>query len=319
MFDSVEEFADKLAATGYFIDPVMTQVVFLAAKLQKPLLLEGPAGSGKTQLAVSVAAAAATHIERLQCYRGVTEDKAIGRFDESLQRLYMEFSKGEHENWQTVQANLKGRDFFRPGPLMRALECDKPCVLLIDELDKVDDGFEAQAFKRAASCYGLGRYLYNFREMWVSLDDHKQPIQIPALPKWALPTGKAAGSMRPTTGLKPATVQRGPIDQKMTAKIEGFQGALGAPIYAEILRLIAKVERARDIPNAQLQLQIAHWMERALRGIEKVRALAKQIGETRFNAVLEQLQVNPTAPLPDLETLKLLAAELEQEAAQVAA
>ena len=93
--------AGKLAATGYFIDPVMTQVVFLAAKLQKPLLLEGPAGSGKTQLALSVAAAADTHVERLQCYRGVTEDKAIGRFDEGLQRLYMEFSKGQHENWQT--------------------------------------------------------------------------------------------------------------------------------------------------------------------------------------------------------------------------
>lgn len=74
MFESITDLADKLAATGYFIDPVMTQVVFLAAKLQKPLLLEGPAGSGKTQLAVSVAQAAGTHIERLQCYRGVTED-----------------------------------------------------------------------------------------------------------------------------------------------------------------------------------------------------------------------------------------------------
>src|ERR1700721_4541826 len=98
MFDYLRDFSDKLAATGYFIDPVMTQVVFLAAKLQKPLLVEGPAGSGKTQLAVSVAAAAGTHVERLQCYRGVTEDKAIGRFDEGLQRLYMEFSKGQDTN-----------------------------------------------------------------------------------------------------------------------------------------------------------------------------------------------------------------------------
>jgi len=145
MFESFDELMERLKATGYFIDPVMTRIVFLAAKLQKPLLLEGPAGSGKTQLAVSVAQAAGTHIERLQCYRGVTEDKAIGRFDESLQRLYMEFSKGngESRNWRELQANLKGRDFFRPGPLMRALECEKPCVLLIDELDKVDEGFEA--------------------------------------------------------------------------------------------------------------------------------------------------------------------------------
>jgi PAS domain S-box-containing protein len=143
MFESFDDLMSRLKATGYFIDPVMTRIVFLAAKLQKPLLLEGPAGSGKTQLALSVAAAANTHVERLQCYRGVTEDKAIGRFDEGLQRLYMEFSKGQHEDWQTLQANLKGRDFFRPGPLMRALECDRPCVLLTDELDKVNDGFEA--------------------------------------------------------------------------------------------------------------------------------------------------------------------------------
>ena len=143
MFDSIVELTAKLTATGYFIDPVMIKVVFLAAKMQKPFLLEGPAGSGKTQLALSVAKAAGTHIERLQCYRGVTEDQAIGRFDEGLQRLYMEFARGEHADWQSVQASLKGRDFFRAGPLMRALECERPCVLLIDELDKVDEGFEA--------------------------------------------------------------------------------------------------------------------------------------------------------------------------------
>lgn len=87
MFNSLADLSSKLAATSYFIDPVMTQVVFLAAKLKKPLLLEGPAGSGKTQLAISVPPAAGTHVERLQCYRGVSEDKAIGRFDEGLQRL----------------------------------------------------------------------------------------------------------------------------------------------------------------------------------------------------------------------------------------
>jgi hypothetical protein len=99
---------------------------------------------------------------------------------------------------------------------------------------------QAQAFKRAASCYGLGRYLYNFREMWVSLDDHKQPIHISALPKWALPAGKPAASAQPTTESQPAPVQRGPIDQKMTAKIEGFRGALGEPIFREILYLMQK-------------------------------------------------------------------------------
>jgi MoxR-like ATPase len=162
MFDSIVEFTAKLTATGYFIDPVMIKVVYLASRMQKPLLLEGPAGSGKTQLAVSVAKAAGTHIERLQCYRGVTEDQAIGKFDEGLQRLYMEFARGEHADWQSVQANLKGRDFFRAGPLMRALECERPCVLLIDELDKVDEGFEAMLLEILSAWQLSDWYMLSF-------------------------------------------------------------------------------------------------------------------------------------------------------------
>jgi MoxR-like ATPase len=82
-------------------------------------------------------------MERLQCYDGLNDKQAIGEFDQGLQRLYMEFSKDQGRNWHEVLNSLKGRDFFRAGPLMRALEYEKPCVLLIDELDKVDHGFEA--------------------------------------------------------------------------------------------------------------------------------------------------------------------------------
>jgi MoxR-like ATPase len=143
MFESWEVLHKKLQGTGYFITPEMTKVVWLAGEMRRPLLLEGPAGSGKTHLAIAVQQVADTHIERLQCYEGLTYKQAIGEFDEGLQRLYMEHSKGQGLGWSQTVSSLKGRDFFRSGPLMRALESPKPCVLLIDELDKVDHAFEA--------------------------------------------------------------------------------------------------------------------------------------------------------------------------------
>ena len=90
MFSSPEQVGKALRATGYIADSITTTTVYLSAKLHKPLLLEGPAGSGKTQLAYAVAEAANTSVERLQCYEGINEEKAIGKFDEPLQRLCVE-------------------------------------------------------------------------------------------------------------------------------------------------------------------------------------------------------------------------------------
>jgi MoxR-like ATPase len=144
MFTSVDEVRIGLAETGYIADPICTTTVFLAAKLRKPVLLEGPAGSGKTQLAYAVAGAANTTVERLQCYEGIKEEKAIGEFDECLQRLCVELkSKSGAVDWPSLRAELRSQEFFNAGPLMRALLCERPCVLLIDELDKVDQQFEA--------------------------------------------------------------------------------------------------------------------------------------------------------------------------------
>ena len=144
MFSSLEEVSERLRSTGYIADSIATTTVYLAARLQKPLLLEGPAGSGKTQLAYAVADAADTTVERLQCYEGINEEKAIGKFDESLQRLCVELrSKSVGADWEFLQAELHSQQFFSAGPLLRALQFEKPCVLLIDELDKVDHAFEA--------------------------------------------------------------------------------------------------------------------------------------------------------------------------------
>ena len=100
MFPSLEDLEQGLRESGYIADSVATTTVYLAARLQKPLLLEGPAGSGKTQLAYAVADAADTTVERLQCYEGINEEKAIGKFDEPLQRLCVELkAKSVSVDW----------------------------------------------------------------------------------------------------------------------------------------------------------------------------------------------------------------------------
>jgi MoxR-like ATPase len=144
MFSSVDDLARSLAAAKYIIDPVMRQVVFLADQMQKPIIIEGPPGTGKTELAVAIARAGNTVIERLQCYEGITEEKAIGRFDPALQELFLR-TQGEHigNDWQGIRDTLHSLDFFVQGPLLRALLREQPCVLLIDEVDKVDQAFEA--------------------------------------------------------------------------------------------------------------------------------------------------------------------------------
>jgi MoxR-like ATPase len=144
VFSSLQELEGGLRASGYIADSVATTTVYLAARLQKPLLLEGPAGSGKTQLAYAVADAADTTVERLQCYEGINEEKAIGKFDEPLQRLCVELkAKSANVDWESLRTELHSQQFFGAGPLLRALQCERPCVLLIDELDKVDHAFEA--------------------------------------------------------------------------------------------------------------------------------------------------------------------------------
>jgi MoxR-like ATPase len=144
MLLSPGELAEGLRAVGYIADSIAITTVFLASRLKKPLLLEGPAGSGKTQIAYALAQAAGTTVERLQCYEGVNEEKAIGKFDEPLQRLCVDLkAKCGNIDWASLQIELHGRQFFIAGPLLTALEYEKPCVLLIDELDKVDHAFEA--------------------------------------------------------------------------------------------------------------------------------------------------------------------------------
>jgi hypothetical protein len=175
---------------------------------------------------------------------------------------------------------------------------------------------EAQAFKRACTCFGLGRYLYNFAEMWVPLNEYRQPINLPPLPQWALPRSSAIEGKSST---RPPAVQRGPVDQKTTARIEGFRRILGDSIYGEILWRVSRARRANAIPNAQLQSDVSDAMERAARGIRKAHSLSEEIGDTQFVSVLDQLQIRSMTTIRNLETLKRLVTALEEFEARTAA
>ncbi len=175
---------------------------------------------------------------------------------------------------------------------------------------------QAQAFKRACICFGLGRYLYNFAEMWVPLNEYRQPINLPPLPQWALPR---ASAIKRQSSTPPPAVQRGPVDQMTTAKIEGFRRILGDPIYGEILWRVSRARRANAIPNAQLQTDVSDAMERAARGIRKAHSLSEEIGDTEFVSVLDQLQIRSMTTIRNLETLRRLVIALEEFAARTAA
>ena len=170
---------------------------------------------------------------------------------------------------------------------------------------------DAQAFKRACTCFGLGRYLYRFEETWVQLTQRGEPVSLPARPEWALPPGV---TVVPVNGQ--AADARGPVDHKLTAEIESFRSTLGVDIYAEILRRAGHSNDARSIPNADRQKRVVEWMQAAARGFERLSGLVETAGDARFIAAMDRLKFSTTTCLPSLAALKQLIAELESNSGQ---
>ncbi len=140
--ESAAEFKQGLRDVGYLPDDSTALVSFLASKLDKPILVEGPAGVGKTQLAKSLAELLGRTLVRLQCYEGLDEAKALYEWNYRKQLLRIQ-AEAEGAGWQEVQDDIFGAEFLLERPLMTAIASEEPVVLLIDEIDKTDQEFEA--------------------------------------------------------------------------------------------------------------------------------------------------------------------------------
>jgi len=141
-FATPPEVVERLRESDYLCDESIATVVFLADRLGKPVLVEGPAGTGKTELAKSVARALDAKLIRLQCYEGVDEAKALYEWNYKKQLLRIQAEGGREQSWEEVETNIFSEDFLLERPLLAAIRSADPTVLLIDEIDKTDFEFE---------------------------------------------------------------------------------------------------------------------------------------------------------------------------------
>jgi len=142
LFADIDDVARRLAETGYLPDTATATAVFLADRLGKPLLVEGPAGVGKTELAKALARYLGRELVRLQCYEGLDEAKALYEWNYRKQLLRIQ-AEPSGTGWDAVQEDIFGEEFLLARPLMTAIASEQAVVLLIDEIDKTDQEFEA--------------------------------------------------------------------------------------------------------------------------------------------------------------------------------
>ncbi|GAA3242014.1 MoxR family ATPase [Pseudonocardia petroleophila] len=137
LFGSVADVAERLAGVGYLASTAVATTVYLADRLGKPLLVEGPAGVGKTELAKAVAQATGSGLVRLQCYEGIDEARALYEWNHAKQLLRITAGQGT-ESWDATRDDVFSEEFLLPRPLLTAIRRSDPTVLLIDEMDKAD-------------------------------------------------------------------------------------------------------------------------------------------------------------------------------------
>jgi MoxR-like ATPase len=142
-FESVSAVIDGLRRVDYLADANIAGVVYLADRLEKPVLVEGPAGVGKTELAKAVAQVTGSRLIRLQCYEGLDEAKALYEWNYKKQLLRIQVDRDNDASWDEVESDIFSEEFLLTRPLLEAIRAEEPVVLLIDEVDRVEIETEA--------------------------------------------------------------------------------------------------------------------------------------------------------------------------------
>lgn len=184
--------------------------------------------------------------------------------------------------------------------------------------DNAGTAAEAQAFKRAGSCFGLGRYLYYFEGAWVDLDERKRPRRVPQLPNWAIPEGWAQG-LRPNVLSKSNGASNGVKARNggseaaaLAREIEGMAELLGRGLYRGLLRDLARVWNPREIQDIALLQKVLEHMRSAERGLRRVEAALDKTGPGALVPVLKSIGLASLERIENLETLKRIVLELER-------
>ena len=208
--------------------------------------------------------------------------------------------------------------------------------------DNAGTAAEAQAFKRAAACFGLGRYLYDVEKVWIDLDDRKRPTSVPGLPRWATPDGwakglrpesapvikleeprasgkKKNGGGRKRSGRSGCDSQKTPnkkAPNEIVSKIEQMHPSLGSSLYRGILKRVAKIWNPTDMRDAEIEKQVLSQMEEAQRLRRRFDAALEHAGEEEFRRVLGLMQLRSFHQIDSVEMLARLVREMEARLSQ---
>ena len=186
---------------------------------------------------------------------------------------------------------------------------------------------DAQAFKRACSAFGLGRYLYDLEEAWVDLDEDKQPKSLPQLPKWALPAGTAEAGKPVRQRSEVSTQQNSSrgnqgtsetLDRNLIEEIERYRRELGRDLYYEVVNKIGKADEAGKIASREVADVVLAWLQRAKRGIEKARELGEKVSVGQYDYIFNHVGVENLSTVPSMTVLSKLVNMLVDAASKAA-